>query len=74
MTVDGTEIAPEATSETVVAVDAALFKETVQVEVALLPSVDGVQLKLVSCAGTGAVAFSVKDCEPPFSVAVICVL
>ena len=70
VTLPGTETPPVAPRETAVAVEVVLFKETVQVELALLPSVDGVQLTPVKA---GMVALSVKGCDPPFSVAVICV-
>ena len=53
----------------VVAEAAALFSDTVQVELALLPSVDGLQLRLVN--STGALALSVNVREPPLSVDVI---
>jgi hypothetical protein len=55
-------------SETAAALVAALFKVTVQVLDALLPSVEGAQASDVSCAG--ALAVSVKVWEIPFKVAV----
>lgn len=74
VTLPGIEIAPEEPRETFVPVDAALLKKTVQVELALLPRDDGVQLKLLSCGVAATVALSVNDCDPPFRVAVICVV
>ena len=53
----------------VVAEVGALFSATVQVELALLPRVEGLHVRLVSCAG--ALAVSVNGWEPPLSVAVI---
>jgi hypothetical protein len=47
---------------------AALFKETVQVALALLPSEVGEQEREESCGG--ALALKVKICEPPFRAAV----
>ena len=55
-------------SVTVAALVAALFRVTVQVLEALLPSVDGAQATEVSCAG--ALAVRVKVCEELFKVAV----
>ena len=55
-------------SATVAALVAALFKVTVQVLDALLPSVEGAQASEVSCAG--ALAVTVKVCETLFRVAV----
>ena len=63
-------MAPVNPIETVVAEETALLSDTVQVEVALLPSVDGLHDTPVNCAGTLPV--TVNDCEPLFSVAVIC--
>jgi hypothetical protein len=56
--------------ETLVAEETAVLSDTVQIEVALLPSVDGLQATLVSCAG--ALPVNVNACEPLLSVAVIC--
>ena len=55
-------------SATVAALVAALFKVTVQVLDALLPSAEGAQVSEVSCAG--ALAVTVKVCETLFRVAV----
>ena len=55
-------------SVTVAALVAALFKVTVQVLDALLPSMAGAQARELSCAG--ALAVSVKVCEEPFRVLV----
>jgi hypothetical protein len=57
-------------SETVAALVAALFNATVQLLDALLLTAAGVQDSEESCAGAGAVAFSVNDCDTPFRVAV----
>jgi hypothetical protein len=57
-------------SETEAALLAAWLNVTVQVLDALLPKVEGAQASDVSCAGAGAVAPSVKDCETPLRVAV----
>ena len=62
-------MAPVLPIEMEVAVGTAWSSDTVQVEVALLPSIDGLQLRLVSCAG--ALALSVNVWEPPLSAAVI---
>jgi hypothetical protein len=69
VTLVGTVMAPVLPIAMVVAEETALFSDTVQVELALLPSVDGLQLRLVSCAG--ALALSVNIWEPPLRVAVI---
>ena len=55
-------------SDTTVVLVAALFNDTVHVVDALLPSVDGVHDRDVSCAG--AMAVSVKLWELPFRLAV----
>jgi hypothetical protein len=55
-------------SATVAALVAALFRVTVQVLDELLPRVEGVQAKELSCAG--ALAVRVKVCEEPFRVLV----
>jgi hypothetical protein len=70
VTLVGTEMAPVNPIETVVAEETALLRDTVQVEVALLPSVEGLHTTPVNC--TGALAVNVNACEPPLSVAVIC--
>ena len=57
-------------SETVMALVAALLKVAVHVLEALLPSVEGAQLRDVSCAKDEAVAVRVKTWETPFTVAV----
>ena len=49
--------------ETTAAPTVALFKDTVHVLEALLPSVEGAQDTPVSCAG--ALTESAKDAEPP---------
>jgi len=69
VTLVGTVMAPVLPIETVVAEETALFSDTVQVELALLPRVDGLHTRLVNCAG--ALALSVNVWEPPLSVAVI---
>jgi hypothetical protein len=63
-------MAPALPIETEVAEETGLLSVTVHVEVALLPSVDGLQTRLVSCADKAAV--SVADCDPPLNAAVIC--
>ena len=65
-------MAPVKPIETVVAEETAPLSDTVQVEVALLPIVDGLHDTPVNCAG--ALPVSVNACEPPLSVAVICVV
>ena len=52
----------------VIALDAALFKLTVQVADAPVPRVFGVQLTPLNCAG--ALRFNVKFCVKPFKLAV----
>ena len=69
VTLVGTVMAPVLPIETVVAEEAALFNDTVQLELALLPRVDGLHTRLVSCVG--ALALSVNVWEPPLTVAVI---
>jgi hypothetical protein len=56
-------------SATTVELLAAAFRDRVQVLDALLPRLDGAQDTDVSCAG--AVAESVKACDPPLYDAVI---
>ena len=63
-------MAPVNPMATFVAEETELLSDTVQVEVELLPSVDGLHDTPVNCAGTLPV--TVNACEPPFSVAVIC--
>lgn len=55
-------------SPTVAVLLAVLFKVTVQVLDALLPSVEGAQATDVSCAG--ALAVTLKVCDTAFRVAV----
>ena len=69
VTLVGTEMAPLNPIETVVAEETALLIDTVHVEVALLPIVEGLHDTPVNCAG--ALPVNVNDCEPLFSVAVI---
>ena len=57
-------------SEMVAALVAALFRDTVQVLVALLPRVEGAQTSEVSCGVEEALALSVMERETPSSVAV----
>ena len=57
-------------SDTVAVLVAAVFKVTVQVLDALLPSADGAQTSEVNCGEDVAVVVSVKVWETPSSVAV----
>ena len=65
-------MAPVNPMATEVAEETVLLSDTVHVEVALLPSVDGLQATPVNCADAAPV--SVNTCEPPLRVAVICVV
>ena len=69
VTLVGTVMAPVLPIEMEVAVGTAWSSDTVQVELALLLRMEGLHVRLVSCAG--ALAVSVNVWEPPLSVAVI---
>jgi len=70
VTLDGTEIdGLELLIATAVELPAVWLRETVQVLVSLLPSVEGAHDIPVSCAG--AVAARPNDCEVPLNDAVI---
>lgn len=63
-TLPGTETPPDAPRETLVAVDALLFKETVQVELPLLLRLDGVQTREVTWSGGTKLTVTVRFVVP----------
>ena len=64
VTLPGTETPPVAPRETAVAVEVVLFKETVQVELALLESVDGVQPTEATSSGATRLMVRVFFVDP----------